>query len=92
MTARTAQETAEMVKISKIQCGRNLQMSIDDPIDAAESAVASDERTDAPLAKYAPDLAEVAQALPVEFLPPGLSHAALAVKTLLPESGAFDSL
>ena len=65
---------------------------IDDPIDAAESAVASDERTDAPLAKYAPDLAEVAQALPVEFLPPGLSHAALAVKTLLPESGAFDSL
>ena len=57
-------------------------MPIDDPLDAAEAGVNSDERVDSPLAKYAPDLAGVAEALPVELLPPGLSHVALTVKSL----------
>jgi hypothetical protein len=57
-------------------------MKIDDPLDAAESQIAAEERTDSALAKYAPDLADIAEALPVELLPPGLSQAFSALKTL----------
>jgi hypothetical protein len=61
-------------------------MSIDDPLDAAEARVAADERFESPLSKFAPDLAEVAEALPLDLLPPTLSTVAVAVKSL---SGAL---
>jgi hypothetical protein len=61
-------------------------MAIDDPLDAAEAGVAADQRSDSPIAVYAPNLAEVAEAVPIELLPPGLSHVAQVFKSL---SAAF---
>ncbi len=57
-------------------------MRIDDPLDAAESQIAAEERTDSALAKYAPELADIAKAVPVELLPTGLSGAIPLLRSL----------
>jgi hypothetical protein len=62
-------------------------MRIDDPLDAAEGQIAAEERTDSALAKYAPDLADIAEALPVELLPSGLPKAIFTLKSLVAALG-----
>jgi len=57
-------------------------MRIDDPLDAAEGQIRAEERTDSVLAKYAPDLADVAEAIPTELFPHGLSGAASVLKSV----------